>query len=285
MTEKFIDLHTHSSVSDGSDSPEEVLKKAVEAGLDSVALTDHDTVGGLDTFLQTAESLPIRAISGVELSCFLGGKEIHIVGLFIDHTGRELNALLVQRREDRLRRNLDIIAKLRDSGFMITEDDVVAEAGGESAGRPHIAAALIRKGYFTETKEVFVKCLRRGAPFYCPRTILDPADAIEAVHKAGGLAVWAHPVLAANNRSAMRRLLKIMIPAGLDGMETYYSMYNLTQHAMARSIANEFGILESGGSDYHGAAHPGISVGTGSGNLRIPASILEPMRQKLKTKA
>jgi len=276
--EKWIDLHTHSTASDGSDTPSELAEKMCASGLAAGALTDHDTVSGLEEFLRASEEKGFFGIPGVELSTRLRGKEIHIVGLFIDFTSGALVKFLQARREERLRRNTEMIRKLRENGYEITEEEVNAEAGGESVGRPHMARVLLAKGYFSEMRDVFSRCLGRNAPCYVPRASVTPEEAIRIILASGGLAVWAHPILSASTRSAMRRVLRELVPAGLSGLETRYSLYGESDRAAAKTVAAEFGLLESGGSDYHGGNQPGIELGR---KLEIPYGDLEKMLKKL----
>ena len=276
--EKWIDLHTHSTASDGSDTPSELLEKMRSAGLAAGALTDHDTVSGLEEFLRASEGTGFLAVPGVELSTRLRGKEIHIVGLFIDPASEALKSFLRDRREERIRRNTEMIRKLRENGFEITEEEVFAEADGESVGRPHMARVLLSKGYFSDMREAFSRCLGRNAPCYVPRESVPPEEAVRIIRASGGLSVWAHPILAASSRSAMRRVLRELVPAGLAGLETRYSLYKESDREAAKSMAVEFGLLESGGSDYHGRNQPGIELGRA---LEIPYGDLEKMRKTL----
>lgn len=275
-----IDLHTHSTASDGSDSPVELVQNAVNAGLDAVALTDHDTVAGLPDFLAAAQANGLCGIPGVELSSHFEKHEIHIVGLFIDPENKALNDLLEERRADRLRRNLDIIRKFQENGYDITEEEVIRASGGESIGRPHIARVLVEKGYFPDLQTVFQRYIGNWRPYYVPRTPLSPETAILAVKRAGGLAIWAHPMLCVDRRPALIRLLKIFRYAGLDGLETYYSMYSAGQTRMAQEAARELSLMESGGSDYHGKNHPNISLRTGGGELHVPGEFLVRMMKR-----
>ena len=275
--ETGIDLHTHSTASDGSDRPGLLVRNAVRAGLSAVALTDHDTVSGLEEASAAARSAGLRFVPGVELSTALHGKEIHIVGLFIDPVSAGLVRFLEERRADRDARNAQMIARLNEAGYPLTEEEVREAAGGESTGRPHMARVLVRKGFFPGMKEAFDACLKRGRSCYVPRKPVPPSDGIRVIHEAGGLAFWAHPVLAAPSRSAMRRVLREMAPAGLDGIETRYSMYTPVQEKASSDIAHEFQLLESGGSDYHGLNSPGVQLGTGTGGLYVPSSFLEKM--------
>jgi len=276
--ERWIDLHTHSTASDGSDTPSELAEKMRAAGLAAGALTDHDTVSGLEDFLRAAKGAELLGIPGVELSTRLGGKEIHVVGLFIDPASEALNRFLRERRGERMRRNTEMIRKLRENGYEITEEELYEEAGGESAGRPHMARILLAKGYFSEMREVFSRCLGRNAPCYVPRESVMPDEAVRIIRASGGLAIWAHPILSAPTRTAMRRVLRGLVPAGLDGLETKYPLYGEKDRKAALDMVKEFGLLESGGSDYHGRNQPGIELGR---NLEIPYGELEKMEKKL----
>lgn len=269
-----IDLHTHSTASDGSDTPTMLVQNALDAGLHAIALTDHDTVSGLDEFVSAPTDRFLYRIAGLEFSCHYEKKEVHIVGLFIDPSNEALLKQLEQRRDDRFQRNQKILEKLQENGYDITEDDVARFAAGESVGRPHIARALVEKGYYDTIKTVFTKCLGRNGFAYIPRTPFDPAEAIRAIHAAGGLAIWAHPMLCVQSRAALIRMLKILRPEGLDGIETHYSMYAEKQQRLAHTVCSEMGMLESGGSDYHGKNQPGIALCTGSGNLHVPGEFL-----------
>jgi predicted metal-dependent phosphoesterase TrpH len=272
----LIDLHTHSCASDGSCTPTELIDEALEKGLSAIALTDHDTVSGLQEFLEYAdEKSDFTAVPGVEISVLNNDKEIHIVGLFIDYKCESLEKLLSEVRENRDKRNLEIIRKLNSLDYDITIEEVTDLAGGESIGRPHFAQILISKGYFETPQEVFDKCLKRGATAYCQRILPSPEDAIREIHNAGGLAIWAHPVYRGRNeRSYVRKTLKTLMEMGLDGVEAYYSTFTPYQSRMLLEMAEEFNLLVSGGSDYHGINQPTISLGTGVDNLKVPENIL-----------
>lgn len=279
----WIDLHTHSSASDGSDSPEMLLEKACGLGLSAIALCDHDTVSGLDEFLEAAGSRSITAVPGVEISTRLYQKELHIVGLFIHHRNGRLLEALESVRASREKRNKLMVAGLNAAGYDISYDEVAALAGGESVGRPHIAGLLIRKGYFQTFQDAFDHCLKRGTRTYVPRELMTPQEGIRLIHEAGGLAIWAHPIYRqTSERFFLRKFLKKLIAAGLDGVEAYYSMFSEEQRDLVCSVADELGLLISGGSDYHGTNQPGISLGSGCGNLKVPAFLLEKMKTRLR---
>ena len=277
---EYIDLHTHSTASDGSCSPSELIALAVDKGLKALALTDHDTVSGIDEFLAAASAHPgIESIPGVEISVEYNGKEVHIVGLFINHKTESLLELLTEIRTHRNERNELIIKKLQEMGFEITLQELLDVAGGESICRPLLAKILIEKGYFSEVQEVFDKALKRGAPAYCPRVLPSPEKAIDEIHKAGGTAVWAHPLYrTANDRSYMRKVLRTLVDAGLDAIEAYYTSFTPAQTRAVLDVAEEFSLPVSGGSDFHGTNIEGVSLGSGTGELKVPYEILEPLR-------
>jgi len=277
--ERSVDLHCHSSASDGSCSPSELVSLAVSLGLGGIALADHDTVSGIPEFLAAAQSQPsLRAVPGVEISADHFNKEIHLVGLFIDHASETLNSLLKTIRGGRDRRNLILLEKLNAMGYEISMEEVLSVAGGESVGRPHIARILVGKGYFKTAQDVFEKCLKRGTSAYSQRELPSPQTAIEAIHAAGGLAIWAHPVYRQpSERSFVKRTLRKLVPLGLDGIEAYYSLFSKAQREMILEVSKDSGILVSGGSDFHGCNQPGIAMGSGAGDLHVPEHVLDKL--------
>lgn len=276
----MVDLHTHSRASDGSDTPSELVAHAVETGLHGIALTDHDTVSGIPEFLDAAAERTIRAVPGLEISSTLFNREIHILGLFIDHTSEKLADFLKEARKNRNARNALILQKLNAMHYEITERELQECAGGESVGRPHFAKILVEKGYFQTPQEVFDRCLKRGARAYVPRILPTPGESIGAIHEAGGLAVWAHPVYrASGERAFVRKYLKRLIGHGLDGIEAYYSLYSFAQHTLLLETSAEHGILISGGSDYHGKNQRSIQLGTGRGSLAVPDEVLDRLEE------
>ena len=275
----MIDLHMHSSCSDGTLTPEELAAAALDLGLEAAALTDHDTVSGVERFLAAAAGTPLHAVPGVELASMLFNKDIHIVGLFIDPRNAALLSALEQMRLWREERNAEMVGKIRSKGYEITMDEVLAEAGGESVGRPHMAAVLLKKGYFENMQGVFNRLIGRNGSCYVPRKY-SPVDAcIRLIHEAGGLAIWAHPLHAAHGaRAALRKIGSRLVNYGLDGLECYYSMFAEQQEADALEFARARSLLVSGGSDFHGASHPQVKMGTGiDGNLAIPFEIYEQL--------
>lgn len=273
----MIDLHMHSTCSDGTLTPEELAAAALNMGLEAAALTDHDTVSGMERFLSAASGTPLHAVPGVELASMLFNKDIHIVGLFIDPGCPSLLSALEQMRLWREERNAEMVKRIRSKGYEITMDEVLAEAGGESVGRPHMASVLLKKGYFQDMQSVFGRLIGRNGPCYVLRKYY-PVDAcIRLIHEAGGLAIWAHPLHAAHGaRAALRKIGSRLISYGLDGLECYYSMFDEQQRIDALDFARARSLLVSGGSDFHGASHPRVKMGTGiDNNLAIPFEVYE----------
>ncbi|MDD5696979.1 MAG: PHP domain-containing protein [Victivallaceae bacterium] len=277
-----IDLHSHSTYSDGTLTPEELLCAARKIGLQALALTDHDTVAGIPDFLQAAVRYPeVAAIPGVEISTLCSGRELHIIGLFLDHENPGLLDFLNDLQLKRRRRNERLAEKLAALGYAADLEAVSKQAKGKIIGRPHFAEHLLKNYDFANAREVFDKLLKRDAPAYVGRPLPFPEAAIEVIRRAGGIAVWAHPIYRrSKERSWCRRILRRLVPAGLDAIEAYYPQFDESQTRIIRELAAEFGIALAGGSDYHGAHQPDISLGTGYGELRVPAEILPELQRR-----
>ncbi len=273
----MIDLHTHSCVSDGTLPPEKIPELAAAMSLAAIALTDHDTVIGIDAFCEAAKRYPdLVAVPGVEISTDYSGKEIHIVGLFIDSHNEILLKFLSHQREERCRRNEMIFRKLSSLGYPLGADEpeFARFSDASSIGRPHFAAALCRLYGFADMQEVFRKLLGHGRPAYVRRKTPDPSAAIEVIHAAHGVAVWAHPVYRQRNESAfVRRFCKKFAPLGLDALECYYSLFGPPETQMLLQAAQDFNLGISGGSDFHGE-HSTAQLGTGMGGLAVPDDAL-----------
>ena len=287
MSGEYIDLHTHSTASDGTDAPARIVELAAELGLKAVALTDHDTTAGLPEFVAAAVRHPeITAVPGVEISCSYSNREIHMLGLFVDCASPELKDFLALRREDRMRRNAAMMEKLRSLGFGLSWDDpefAVPDPG--NIGRPHFARALMRRYGFSSMAAVFEKLLGHSRPAFVPRQLPSPAAAIEAVHSAGGVAVWAHPIYRdRSERAWLRRGLRRFTDWGLDAVEGYYSLFGPNETALVGELAAEFGAALSGGSDYHGE-NSTVALGTGAGGLRVPAELLPPLEKRRRQRS
>ena len=271
-----IDLHTHSTFSDGTFTPLQLVKYAEEKGLKAFALTDHDTTEGI----KEAKSIEtnVEVISGVEISTRYDKKEIHIVGLYVNENDADLNKQLKYYREKRVTRNFEILEKLNSLGVDITIDDVKESCTGDVISRAHIAKALVSKGFVGSYTEAFDRYLGDNKCAYVPRETLNYEESMELITKAGGVPVLAHPLLYKMSDTNLENMMVKLRQKGLKAVEVYYSTHSNsdTQHVMA--MANRVGLIYSGGSDFHGATKPKIDMGTGMGKLAVPYEILEKIR-------
>ena len=271
-----IDLHTHSTFSDGTFTPLQLVKYAEEKGLKAFALTDHDTTEGI----KEAKSIEtnVEVISGVEISTRDDKKEIHIVGLYVNENDADLNKQLKYYREKRVTRNFEILEKLNSLGVDITIDDVKESCTGDVISRAHIAKALVSKGFVGSYTEAFDRYLGDNKCAYVPRETLNYEESMELITKAGGVPVLAHPLLYKMSDTNLENMMVKLRQKGLKAVEVYYSTHSNsdTQHVMA--MANRVGLIYSGGSDFHGATKPKIDMGTGMGKLAVPYEILEKIR-------
>ena len=278
----MLDLHLHSTYSDGTVSPEGLVAMARARGLSAVALTDHDTAAGIPEFLAAAGKAPRpRCIPGIELACRWYTANLHIVGLFIDPTEESLKKLLENIQAARRERNRLIMERLAALGAPVAAETLDAVARGEVTGRPHFAQALIAAGHCRTLQEAFSRFLARGGPAYVRRALPLPKAAIEAIHAAGGVAVWAHPAATRGPSAArMRQVCRRLAAYDLDGIEVCYAQYSPRDTATVRALAREFHLLPSGGSDFHGDNSPGVAMGTGRGDLRVPDEWLGPLEER-----
>jgi predicted metal-dependent phosphoesterase TrpH len=273
-----IDLHLHTTHSDGSQTPAEVVTLAHEAGVSALAITDHDITTGLPEAMATGQALGIEIIPGIEISSRHGESELHVLGYFLKWEDAQLNERLTALRESRHRRNPKIVALLQAAGIDITYDEVRAVAGSDSVGRPHIARVLMDKKVVTSAKEAFDRFLAEGKPAYVPRDLPSPADAIRWIREAGGLAVLAHPTWVKTVEGTLTDLARQLKEQGLDGVEVHYSTHTPRQTREYLSLAKQLGLLVTGGSDFHGLTKPDIEVGTGKGSLHVPDHLLPKLK-------
>lgn len=278
----MIDLHCHSTFSDGSLTPEELVDRACSISLAALALTDHDTMAGIPRFLAAAKGRPIVPIPGVELSVDLpNGGSMHMLGYGLDPENPALLRQMEWIRDGRTARNREILRKLNELGFPMTAEEVAAAAGEGVVGRPHFAQVMIQKGYAKNKDEVFDKWLGDDCPACANRPHLDASTAIRLVHDAGGIAVLAHPFTLHYGKAAMNATLDSLAAAGLDGIECHYTEHSPSQTRDYLEFAAARNLLVTGGSDFHGVASPGISLGTGFGSLRVPDDLLPPLLARL----
>ena len=273
-----IDLHLHTRYSDGSLTPAEVVDLAHQAGVTALAITDHDIVDGIPHALDAATPMGIEVIPGVELSSRFNERELHVLGYFFDWQDSAFRDLLAQQRRSRHVRNPQTIERLNALGLELSEEEVRAKAGSDSIGRPHVAQVLVDKGYVQDTREAFDRYLKEGAPAYVPRMLSDTRDVIAWIRNAGGVPVLAHPTWTRCQGEPLYRLCACLKEAGLSGLEVFYSSHNRRQTSRFLELAKRLDLLVTGGSDFHGAANPGIQVGRGKGNLKVPDTLLDPLR-------
>jgi len=279
MDTRKIDLHVHSAESDGTFAPRDLMLEAKKADLAAMALTDHDTVNGVAAAREAAKEVGIELISGVELSTEYKGKEVHMVGLFVDETNSALLEHLAAFRSKRDGRNEAMCALLRKEGFDITED-ALREMFPDAAvlTRAHVANYLVNKGYIPSISVAFEKYIGDGCRCQVPRDMITPQEGIEMIHNAGGIAVLAHPVLYKMSDDRLRELFSDCKDAGLEGVEAIYSTYQPGDERYIRRLAEEYDLKISGGSDFHGTNKPHIKLGTGTGNMFVPYEVLENLR-------
>lgn len=274
---RFCDLHTHSYFSDGTDSPTRILENAVELGLSAVALTDHNTVAGLPEFLEAAKDKSILAVPGVEISTGYLGKELHIVGLFLRSAYfDEVTAFLgvINRRKEESNRQL--IQTLNTAGYSLSYDEISGTHRG-NINRAVIAAALMEKGYVSDIKEAFRGLLSTKNGYYQPPERIPTREAVVFLNSIGAVTVLAHPFLSLKEEELIG-FIRQARDWGLTAMETRYSTYSPEIRETAIKIAGAYGLMESGGSDYHGGNKPDIHLGTGKTGLDVPAEFATKLR-------
>lgn len=275
--EKLIDLHTHSLKSDGSMTPAEVVREAKRAGLAAIALSDHDTVDGIREAVAEGEKIGVEVIPAIEFSV-QSKTETHILGYFIDIENPDLLKTLKEVVDLRIERNYVTCQRLNELGFDITIEEVRALAPNNFVGRAHFARVLMDKGYTKSVKEGFDLYMTSGKYAYCEKQRLTARNAVELIGKCGGISFLAHPHLTKLGYDELKEFLKELKGFGLSGLEGYYTDYTPEMQEKYQAMAKELGLLISGGTDFHAAMKPHISIGTGLGNMKIPYSVLEAMK-------
>ena len=271
-TTAFVDLHMHSTASDGSRSPADVVRAAKRAALSAIALTDHDTVAGLAEAAAVGAELGVRVVNGVELSAVEGQTETHLLGLHLRDTVA-LEHGLAELREMRGRRAARIVELLQSQGVQVTLDDVLLQAGAGAIGRPHVARALVADGWATDVRDAFDRYLGAGRPAFVAKEQLGMRQAIAMVHAAGGLAVLAHP-----GAGGTRERIEALVPLGLDGVEVKHPSHSPQDVARLRGCVDQLGLIPSGGSDWHGAADGARTIGM----MHVPADWLRRQDERVE---
>ena len=274
----MIDLHAHTTASDGTMSPSDLVILAKENGIEAIAITDHDTVEGIPEAIAAGEREGVEVIPGMELSVEHNPGSMHILGLLIDHENDQLNESLSEIQASRSTRNPKIIEKLNEFGLNVSIEEVEKISGGGQLGRPHIAAALIKNGYVRTVQEAFDKYLKKGASAYFERQRLTREEAVGVIHGAGGLVILAHPGTLGVNGQQFDSLLQELKDVGFDGIEVFYNNHSQAEEDRLMQAADNLGFLISGGTDFHGENKPAIKIGVGYGNMAIPYEVLQEMK-------
>jgi predicted metal-dependent phosphoesterase TrpH len=279
---QYCDLHTHSTYSDGTYSPAEIISEAEKLGLSAVALTDHNTVAGIPDFMAAARGSSVEAIPGVEVSCQYGDIELHLVGLFLPPENLDIVTVYLESlNRKKEESNRQMIQRLNQAGYALDYDEIRQSHPDGTVNRAVIASSMLEKGYVSSVEEAFQGLLSQKAGFYVPPQRLSFANAIALIRYVEAVPVLAHPFLNLKTKEKLRTCLVEAVPNGLMGMETLYSSYSPETQAAAQRIAREFGLLESGGSDFHGQTKPHISLGVGKGNLAVPASFADTLKNSI----
>lgn len=281
---KSIDLHVHSNRSDGTLSPSALVDLALSKGLAAIALTDHDTTDGLDEALEAAaiaraNGADFELVRGIEFSTEYEGKDIHIVGLDIDHKGEAFSKYLKDFQDSRDNRNRKMCEKLREHGVDITYEKLCAEFPGSVLTRAHYAKYMLKYGAIKSIPEAFERYIGDNAPCFLPREAVTPESAVSLILESGGIPILAHPVLYHMSDERLEKLIVTLKEVGLVGIEAHYSTYNAADERLIRNFASKYDLRISGGSDFHGETKPGLDMGTGYGSLFVPYEVLENLRK------
>ena len=273
----MIDLHTHSTVSDGSDPPARIAELAAEAGCRAVALTDHDRLDGLPPARARAAELGVELVPGCEVSCEFEPGTMHVLTYFVDEGDGPLQAELARLQRIRAERNRRLAERLAGLGLPVTLNEMERVAGGEGVGRPHAAAVLVEKGVVGSVQEAFDRWLAKGRPGYVGKERLTPEVAVQVTRAAGGVAVLAHPFSLGLDPAGLEQTVAGLAELGLGGVEAVYGRYEPDERRALTELARRHGLAVTGGSDHHGTFKPDLSVGVGRGDLEVPDDLLDDL--------
>ncbi len=275
-----IDLHLHTTASDGAFAPADLVHMACQAGLDCIAITDHDSTDGVAAAQEAGQALGVRVIAGIEFNTMWHGQSVHILGYFVNTENPELQAVIARQRDGRLYRAQQMVQKLAALNLPLVWEEILQRADGGAVGRPHIAKAMIAQGYVRDSNEAFDKFLGHGMPAYVEQPKLTPAEAVALLHRAGAAAGLAHPY---NVEGADQVDLESLVPelagAGLDAIEAYYTGYGAARRAAILRMAERFGLIPTGGSDFHGG---GILSLAELGTIHVPPASLAQLEAAVK---
>lgn len=274
---RFIDMHLHTTASDGSCTPSAVCQLAIDKGLAAIAITDHDTVDGVAEAISYVDDR-ITVVPGIEISAVYHGVEIHILGFYMDYTNPELISRLASIKQDRYNRNEEMCARFRADGIDMTMEKLQHGNPDTIVTRAHFARVLIAQGICKDMNQAFKKYLGKKCKYYIPTPDMPAADAIKLIKTYGKAAFIAHPLLYGFGYRQIEEMIEELKPYGLTGLEVYHSSNNTYESGKLREIARTHGMLISGGSDFHGAAKPDISVGSGRGGLRVTEAVFHDIQ-------
>lgn len=275
--ERYIDMHTHSVFSDGTMTPTELVHHAKKSGLSAISLTDHDCIDGVNEALRAGKEIGLEVVPGIEFSV-KSETETHILGYYINTEAKALKEVLPEILRVRRSRGMETAENLRKQGFDITYEEAAAVARGNLVGRAHFAKVMVEKGYVESVKSAFDKYLSSGKKGYSDQQFLSDEDAVRVIKESGGYSFVAHLHLIRLSDSDLFDYLKKLKGAGLDGIEGYYTEYTDEMHKKYVDMAKELSLAISGGTDFHAKTKPHISIGCGYGNLKIPYSVLEGIK-------
>jgi predicted metal-dependent phosphoesterase TrpH len=274
-----VDLHLHTTASDGVMSPSEIVRYAKTKGLQAIAITDHDTIEGLEEGLSEGERIGFEVIPGIEISAVHSPGSMHLLGFFLDIYHPLLNERLGYLQKARAERNPKIAEKLSRLGIDLTYEEVLKVSGGGQVGRPHFAQVLLGKRYVRSFQEAFDRFLKKGAPAYVDKFRFTAKEALHFINEAKGIAVLAHPnTLGMNGYSELENLLVQLVEEGLKGVEVYYPEHSASEVAQYKILAERYGLLLTGGTDYHGIDKNSLDIGVGRGDMKLPYSLVENLK-------
>lgn len=273
-----IDLHTHTTFSDGTYTPTELVNYAQEKGLTTIAITDHDTTEGVAEAIAAPKARPLEVIGGIEISSMFEEKEIHIVGLFIDINNKTLKNEMELLRESREQRNHLMAEKITECGIPLTYQEVLDFAKGSVITRAHFAGILLKKGYVASVNEAFARFLGDNCPCFVKRNLPTAQKSIEMIKQNGGIAVLAHPLLYKMGNDRLDYMVKELAKTGITAIEAYYSTHSPSDAKHICTLADKYSLLLSGGSDFHGSNKKDLDLGQGYGSLNVPDEILDKLK-------
>ena len=280
-----VDLHVHTTASDGTMSPAEVVRYAKEKGLRAIAITDHDTIEGLDEGIREGKVQKLEVIPGLELSVDYPKGTMHLLGYYIDPDCSQLVEKLMVVQKARSERNFKMLKKLQELGIEVGLSELKRAAGHGQIGRPHFAQIMVQKGYVNSFQEAFDHFLRKGGPAYVEKFKFSPEEAMRIIVEAGGVPVLAHPfTLNQLNKRELEELILELKEKGLEGIEVYYPDHTVQQREFYRYLAEKHGLFISGGSDFHGQTKEGVELGEGYGDIELPYSLVEELKAKRRAR-